>query len=469
MQVVPTPANVQPKLAARPGLPPRISTTISAPTAIVPAGLRLLVDVESRIRQATSIAQLRRILVDRGHLSDAGLRLFLFEPGRARAWVLTAATGIEKIDSDAPLVAALEGEIKRQLAAAKPEGKSPMASLGPFQAAGLVENLSHVMIFPLHREGRIHAHLLCARSEVWLTPTIRLMERLAESAAFAWSFHKRAPNVPFMASRRLVYGAVVVSALVLAALVPVPMTALAPARVVTQNPIVIAAPIDGVISDILVQPNQRVTRGQPLLTYVDHQLVARAETANREASVVEAKLRRTGMLALSSPEAKRELAVAEAELAVRQAERDHAQEQVRRSRVTAPHDGIALFADRKDWVGRPVAAGERILEIGDPAHVEIQIEVPVEDAIAMKPGQTVSVFLDTAPLSPIAAEVHRINNEPRMLEGRGLAFVLNATIRDAQVPVLGARGTGHLRGDHVPLGFFLLRRPISAFRQWIGL
>jgi hypothetical protein len=34
---------------------------------------------------------------------------------------------------------------------------------------------------------------------------------------------------------------------------------------------------------------------------------------------------------------------------------------------------------------------------------------------------------------------------------------------------LGLRGSARLDGQEVSLGYFLLRRPISAVRQWLGL
>jgi multidrug resistance efflux pump len=240
-------------------------------------------------------------------------------------------------------------------------------------------------------------------------------------------------------------------------------------RIVTIEPTIITAPIDGVIDEILVRPNDRVEVGTPLLRYVELSHAARAETAERELAVADAKFKRTSMTALSNLDAKRELAIIEAELHLKRAERDFTSDQLKRSRVQSTVEGIALFSDKRDWVGRPVVAGERILEIGDASRVELQLELPIEDAIAMSPGQPVTAFLDTAPLSPVSAEVTRINHEPRVIEGRGLAFIIHARIIGDHRPPLGVRGTALIRGELVALGLFLFRRPISSFRQWAGL
>ena len=51
-----------------------------------------------------------------------------------------------------------------------------------------------------------------------------------------------------------------------------------------------------------------------------------------------------------------------------------------------------------------------------------------------------------------------------------LVYRLNADIDPAARGLrIGSRGTAQLQGARVPLLFYLLRRPISAARQYIGL
>src|SRR5665811_1038835 len=58
-----------------------------------------------------------------------------------------------------------------------------------------------------------------------------------------------------------------------------------------------------------------------------------------------------------------------------------AQSMLDRIHVTASRDGLALFDEPNDWIGRPVTIGERLLEIADPTQGELEIWLPIADAI----------------------------------------------------------------------------------------
>ena len=111
------------------------------------------------------------------------------------------------------------------------------------------------------------------------------------------------------------------------------------------------------------------------------------------------------------------------------------------------------------------------MEIADPARVEIRIDVPVSDSIILAPGARVTAYLDSDPLRPLAATIVRADYQARARDNGAMAFRVVAELSDAQAtpPRLGIRGTAQLYGSSVSLGFYLLRRPISALRQWIGV
>jgi multidrug resistance efflux pump len=392
---------------------------------------------------------------------------FVFRRAGVSNFKMVSASGVARVDTHAPLVAKYEQMVGARVAAHGLESSGP---IGPFLVQDIgPDQALYSVIVPLIRQGRMLGALLCFSKLPWREEALTLLSRAADTMAHAWAAHQPQSGLKSLARRGLLLLGFGLIATAVLALVPVPMTALAPVRVLTREPFVITAPVDGVIDDILIKPNQHVPVGTPLIRFVELQLAAKAENAARELAVADARFKRVSLVALSNLDAKRELAIVEAELALKRSERDFAADQLSRSRVVAPQAGVVLFGDKRDWIGRPVTTGERILELGDPTRVELQLELPVEDAIAMTQGQSVSVFLDSAPLSPVSAEVIRINHEPRVIEGKGLAFVIHARITDDHVPPLGVRGMAHIRGDKVPLGLFLFRRPISSIRQWAGL
>ncbi|WP_162873858.1 biotin/lipoyl-binding protein, partial [Pseudomonas viridiflava] len=74
-------------------------------------------------------------------------------------------------------------------------------------------------------------------------------------------------------------------------LIPVRQSVLAPAEVVPLGGRVVAAPLDGVVTEFLVKPNQIVKTGDLLLRFENTTLKAQADVAERALNVAEAELR----------------------------------------------------------------------------------------------------------------------------------------------------------------------------------
>jgi hypothetical protein len=221
----------------------------------------------------------------------------------------------------------------------------------------------------------------------------------------------------------------------------------------------------------LVPANSTVVVGQPLVRLVDTQLRNRALVAEREMQVADARVKKTMLLAFGDVRGRHELGMARAELTVKTAERNFARELMGRTIIAAAQSGIAVFSDKRDLTGRPVATGERIMEIADPNRLEIRIDVPVGDAIVLKPGARVKAFLDSDPLNPKEAIITSADYQAKMRETGLLSFRVIAQFTpngDITLPRLGIRGTAQIYGADVPLGFALFRRPIAALRQWTG-
>jgi hypothetical protein len=197
----------------------------------------------------------------------------------------------------------------------------------------------------------------------------------------------------------------------------------------------------------------------------------RLEIAERELVLADTKLKKASQLAFVDLRGRHEMALAQSERELRMAERDYARDLLVRGEVRAGRAGVAVFADRKDLIGKPVTVGERLMEIADPEAMDLRIDLPVADAIVVNTGARVKVFLDSDPLRPIEARLLRADYQARPREGQQLAFRLVAAAEpgDGKSLRLGIRGTAQVYGDKVALAYYLLRRPISAARQWLGL
>ena len=127
-----------------------------------------------------------------------------------------------------------------------------------------------------------------------------------------------------------------------------------------------------------------------------------------------------------------------------------------------------MVDDPQAWKGRPVRVGERILSIADPARVEVTVMVPVKDAIVLEAGHELRLFLDTDPLHSLRGTVQYVVYESTMA-GEWPAYKVTAALHPSEpVPRIGLRGTARIYGQDTMLFYYLLRRPITAARQWLG-
>jgi hypothetical protein len=136
--------------------------------------------------------------------------------------------------------------------------------------------------------------------------------------------------------------------------------------------------------------------------------------------------------------------------------------------VLAPQDGVALFDDPSEWIGKPVQTGERIMRIAAPGDIEVEAWLPLADAIDLPEGAPVSLYLAASPLSALSARVRYLAHDASARPDGGYAYRLRAKLDSATAHRVGLKGTAKLRGRWVPLAYWVLRRPLAGIRAAIG-
>lgn len=265
------------------------------------------------------------------------------------------------------------------------------------------------------------------------------------------------------------------AALLVAALfVPVRLSVLAPAEIVGLDARVISAPMDGVIESFAVEPNQAVKAGQLLFSLDATTLVNRREVALRQLQVARADALAAAQKAFTSDASRADLAALEGKVAEREAEVTYLDELLDRIRVHAPAPGVIVFGDINDWIGKPVATGERVALLADPEQAGVLVWLPVADAINLEEGADVRVFLQVAPLRPIRATLSQTSYQAVTSPEGISAYRLRARFTDDDPEAralarIGLKGTAKIYGRSAPLAYYLFRRPLAALREWTGL
>ena len=272
-------------------------------------------------------------------------------------------------------------------------------------------------------------------------------------------------DLPWWKQRRIRIAAAVVALL----LFPVRLTVLAHGELVPANPAVIRAPLDGVVGQFHVRPNEKVKAGQPLFGFDEAPIAARLEVAAQAQATAEAEYRQFAQQALTDSKSKAQLAILLGKIEEKRAEADYLRGQLERSRVVAPQDGIALFDDPSEWIGRPVQTGERIMRIAAPGDVEVEAWVPLGDAIPIPEQAPVSLYLAASPLSSLAARVRYVAHDSVLRPDGTYAYRLRARLESGTDQRVGLKGTAKVRGGWVPLAYWMLRRPLATVRQALGV
>ena len=439
-------------------------------------GLSTLVQLVKRARHAETPAELQFVIVNETHalvpyrqavlwLSDA--------PGSGR---VVAISGTPAIERNAPFTLWLNRALARL-----DDGKA--GAPRPVKAADLPAKIgdewaewlpAHALWVPLSVEfARWRGGLLLAREEPWSEAESHLLQELADGYAFAWSRFLGRPRRELLAwvtRRRTVLK--LAAAAVAAALLwlPITLSALAPAEVVPFQPTIVRAPLDGVIDRFAVQPNEPVKEGQLLLELDRRAIENRLEIATQALAVAEAEYRQAAQQALFDDKSRAQMAVLKGRMDQRRAEVNYNRSLLERIQITANRSGIAVFDDPNDWIGRPVTIGERILEIADPNQAELELWLPVADAITFQAGAEVDFFLNVAPDAPLRARLRQASYEATLSPGGVLGYRMKAELVGRNYPPrIGLKGTAKIYGEQVTLFYYLMRRPLAATRQLLGL
>lgn len=440
------------------------------------AALLALLKVEADARDATSESDLVLIIANETRKLTRARQIFVLSPSISGSLEVVGISSIPVVERNAPLVIFIETLVAHShLDEATDITQLDMSGITDDGTAQAYPFRSLVFVPLGHGSRGTGAGFIMAREEPWAEQDLIIARRLASAFAHAWLALNGPPRR--FTRHLLSFSRVHMAAIaVLAAsmfVVHVPLTALAPVEIVPRDPFVVAAAIDGVIESIAVEVNQKVKKGDLLVKIADTTLRNRFEVAEREVQVAEARLKQSNQAAFSDPRGMHDIGIARAELALKVAERDFAKDLLAKTEIHAERDGIAIYSDKRELVGRPVAVGERILEVADAQMIEARIELPVADAIALSPGSYVKLFLDSDPLRPWPASLKRADYKAKLADGDVLSFRVVASILESDsrpLPRLGVRGTAQVTGDkNVPLGLFLFRRPIAALRQWTGL
>jgi multidrug resistance efflux pump len=434
-----------------------------------------LLDFERRLQTATSVREVAFRAVNDSSQVLRFDQAILWRRDLFSRPVVAAASGLADVAGDSPY----QQWLSTLITAITPD---PFDAAKAHAMAELPEAVvadgrewcpAHLLHCPLVAPaGASLGGILFFRSQPFEEAEAATAEWMARSTGYGlWAWRSDRHGAQGFLKRGTTWRGVAVAAavLALAAFIPVRLSALAPAEITPLRPIPITSPLDGVVREIVVKPNEIVKADQLVVVLDDTGLRNRLEVAAKSLDIARADLQRATFKSFTDEPSRLELQVLNARVQEKQAEVGYLTELLERSKLTAPQGGVAVFTSQDEWRGRTVQVGERVMLIADPSLIDITIYMPPEDAIELEAGAPVDLLLHVDPLSPIKAKIDRASYEATQTPDGTLAYIVRAEMAPGQLPRIGLRGTAKVYGGRVSLGYYLLRKPLAFMRRTLGI
>ncbi|MDQ6966621.1 MAG: HlyD family efflux transporter periplasmic adaptor subunit, partial [Mariprofundaceae bacterium] len=250
---------------------------------------------------------------------------------------------------------------------------------------------------------------------------------------------------------------------------PIRQSVLAPAEVRPLEAQVVRSPLAGIVDKVHVEPNQPVHAGDVLLTLDDDEIRTQLQVASKETAMLEANYQQLVQRSFNDVRSKESLVTLRAKAMQKREDVDFLKKQMKKLEIRAPRDGLALFTDSDDLIGRPVRIGERLLVIAEPTKAEIRMMLPVGNSLLFAESADVALFLNMEPTRSIKARLSYAAYQAQQDSGGVLAYEMRGEFLPGEIPPrIGLRGVAKIYGERVPMIYYLLRRPLAVARQTLG-
>jgi hypothetical protein len=436
----------------------------------------VIIQLEHEARHAESIEALNFIICNSTRHLLSYHQCIIWQHSITGGVTVSSISGTGLINNDAPFVIWAQNIVKENLSKSQATTFHTLTAnhFKPELAEQWKEWCPEFLLWCplLSSEGELIGGALFNREQNWTPDEITLLQELFDAYSHAWNalHHQKKSRITQKIQspelKKFLWPVTIFLGLCL--LYPIRQSVLAPAEIVAKEPFVISPPIEGVVGDIFVEPNQTVTKDQALFTLDQTKFINQYRVAEKGLNVAEERFRKAGQHAFGSSDNKEDTSVLKAEMEKARAEMDFAKSLLDQIQIKSPADGIVIYSNKTDWIGKPVSVGEKVMQVANSNQKELDIWLPVSDAIQLEPGSDVKLFLNISPLSQIPAKIKYVSYSATQRPDNTLAYLVKAEFVEPTSERIGLQGTAKLYSTRVLLIYYLTWRPISAARRAIG-
>lgn len=327
----------------------------------------------------------------------------------------------------------------------------------------------NVQWFPIFSKKKIVMGLWLERwnNLPWQEEEINILNFLMQGYGVAWEKFIPKYALKHLGNRQYLF--LLIGLFCALFLIHIPLRIVAPCEVVPKEPVMITAPLEGIISTMLVKPGQFVQKDENLFLYDKRVPMQELKVAQKQVQIIQAELHRAITLSFRERNSVSELSTLRVRLEKEKIRLNLAEYQVQKLEVKAPQNGVAMLDNPERWRGKPVRIGERVLMLTDPEKTKLRIWIPESDNVILNEEKPLKIFLNVTPEHSKKAKLVYIADYVSINDKGVPSFISEANwINPSKEIKMGLKGTAILYGEEVSLFYWIVRRPWATFRNTLG-
>ncbi len=269
------------------------------------------------------------------------------------------------------------------------------------------------------------------------------------------------------ASQRAAILALIATAAIFLAAVPIPMRVDGSAVVAAATTAQVEPEVDGVVRRVYVHEGDHVARGAVLADLDDWDY--RASLSEAQAKYQSAMSQANRALASNDG----------AEAGIRQVQAQYwagevqrTQQELDKTHLRAPISGWITTPHVEDMTGRKLSSGDGFAEVQDSSAASIDVAVDEADLSLLRAGDRAAIKLEGYPTNTFHGTVTVVSPESHLVQDERVFYARVALANANGLLRPGMQGEGKIFAGWRPFGFVLLRRPVmwgySKLWNWIG-
>jgi multidrug resistance efflux pump len=188
---------------------------------------------------------------------------------------------------------------------------------------------------------------------------------------------------------------------------------------------VVAAPIDGFLNKSHVRPGDTVKAGDVLIEMANQDLLL--EERKWEAALTQHE---NGFAAALARADRAQFVVSQGKASEAAAQLELVRQQLARTQLTAPIDGVVIKGDISQNLGAPVQRGDALMTLAPAEQYRLIVAVDERDVAHIRPGQRGQLALAALPADPLGFVVERVTPVSVVRDGRNV-FEVEARLNTA--------------------------------------